>query len=76
MQVDCNDRKRKWINKKLFGCPVCQRSYYVVLTENIKNKYFHYRELTHTCSCSNRDKINKRKEKKIRKMQYSKTTIR
>ena len=51
MQVDCNDRKRKWINKKLFGCPVCQRPYYVVLTENIKNKYYHYRELyCHSCN--------------------------
>jgi uncharacterized protein YbaR (Trm112 family) len=39
------------LNKRLFGCPTCKRARYVVLTQNIKDKYYHYRELyCHSCN--------------------------
>jgi transcription elongation factor Elf1 len=45
-----NNDKRK-LNKKLFGCPACHKSRYVVLTSTIKDKFYHYRELyCHSCN--------------------------
>lgn len=53
MQIDCSDKKnfKKRPNKKLLGCPTCHSSRYVVLTENIKDKIYHYREIyCHFCN--------------------------
>jgi transcription elongation factor Elf1 len=47
-----NGNKRK-LDKKLFGCPACDMSRYVVLTSTIKDKRYHYRELyCHLCNIS------------------------
>jgi len=58
MQIDYgnhdnnNNNKRK-LDKKLYGCPTCHRSIYVVLTSTIKDKRYHYRELhCHSCNIS------------------------
>ena len=53
MQIDFIDNKnvKKELNKKLLGCPACHSSRYVVLTKNIKDKLYHYRELyCHFCN--------------------------
>ena len=51
MQIDYDDRKKVTLNKKILGCPICHSSRYVVLTESIKDKYYHYRELyCHLCN--------------------------
>jgi hypothetical protein len=46
MQIDdsSNDNKIK-LNRKLYGCPACHKSRYVVLTSTIKDKRYRYREL-------------------------------
>jgi transcription elongation factor Elf1 len=47
-----NENKRK-LDKKLFGCPACHTSRYVVLTSTIKDKRNDYRELyCHSCNIS------------------------
>jgi hypothetical protein len=46
-----NKNIKKGQNKKLLGCPSCHNSRYVILTENIKDKIYHYRELyCHFCN--------------------------
>ena len=45
-----NNNKRKII-KKLLGCPLCQKSRYVVPTSTIKDKSYRYRDLyCHSCN--------------------------
>ena len=45
-----NNNKKK-LDKKLFGCPVCHKSRYIVLTSTIKDKHYHNRELyCHSCN--------------------------
>jgi transcription elongation factor Elf1 len=52
MQIGYNDDKgKRKLDKKLFGCPACYASRYVVATSTIKDKRYHYRELyCHSCN--------------------------
>jgi transcription elongation factor Elf1 len=52
MQIGYNDDKgKRKLDKKLFGCPACHASRYVVATSTIKDKRYHYRELyCHSCN--------------------------
>jgi transcription elongation factor Elf1 len=54
MQIGYNDDKgKRKLDKKLFGCPACHASRYVVATSTIKDKRYHYRELyCHSCNIS------------------------
>ena len=56
MQVDDdsnNDNNKLKQNRRLYGCPTCHKSRYVVLTSTIKDKRYHYRELyCHSCNIS------------------------
>jgi transcription elongation factor Elf1 len=48
-----NDKNKRKPDKKLFGCPACHTSRYVVLTSTIRDKRYHYRELyCHSCNIS------------------------
>jgi hypothetical protein len=53
MRIDCGDNDKSTkigLNKKLQGCPRCHSSRYVVLTKNIKDKSYRYREIyCHFC---------------------------
>ncbi len=55
MQIDYGNKNNNKIkpDKKLYGCPTCRKSRYVVLTSTIKDKRYHYRELyCHSCNIS------------------------
>jgi hypothetical protein len=48
-----NKNNKIKLNKKLYGCPTCLKSRYVVLSSTIKYKRYHYRELyCHLCNIS------------------------
>jgi hypothetical protein len=48
-----NDKGKGKLEKKLFGCPACHVSRYVVVTSTIKDKRYQYRELyCHYCNIS------------------------
>lgn len=48
MQVDQGNKAK--LNRRLYGCPTCHKSRYVVISSTIKDKGYHYRELyCHLC---------------------------
>jgi len=51
MHVDHGDNNNKSkLNRRLYGCPTCHKSRYVVISSTIKDKGYHYRELyCHLC---------------------------
>ena len=51
MQTGYKNNHENLLANRLFGCPLCYLSRYVVLTKEIKDKSFHHNELyCHSCN--------------------------